>query len=125
MQIYQLVLGLKVSKLNILMLLPGYKNKGEYISSQHVGKYEGEVCINYQEVPEKPRWSGTAQVPNKIRRFLPEEKMVANAIKDMTRNRLKVSPRWINKNTMKDILNYFYSVDNDTWLWDKSRLLQS
>ena len=46
-------LGLKVSELKILMLLKGNNNKGEYISSDQVVKYEGEACIKYQAVHEK------------------------------------------------------------------------
>ena len=42
-----------MSELNISLILAGYKNKGEYISSKQVVKYEGEACINDQAVYEK------------------------------------------------------------------------
>ena len=38
---------------------------------------------------------------------------------------LKVYYRWIKSNTSKDILDYHYSVDNETWLCDKARVFQS
>ena len=37
----------------------------------------------------------------------------------MRRNRLKVSSIWIRKKTRSEILNYYHSVDNITWLFDK------
>ena len=42
-----------MSELNISLILVGDKNKGEYISSEQVGKYQGEACINDQAVPYK------------------------------------------------------------------------
>ena len=42
-----------MSELNISMLISGYKNKGDYISSYQVVKYEGEACINDQAVHDK------------------------------------------------------------------------
>ena len=40
-------------ELNISLIFAGDKNKGEYISSEQVVKYEGEVCINDQAVQDK------------------------------------------------------------------------
>ena len=55
-----------MSELNILRIISGDKNKGEYISSEKVVKYEGEACINNQTLPEKKtRWSGNAQAYKK------------------------------------------------------------
>ena len=42
-----------MSDFNISSLLSGENNKGGYISSEQVEKYEGEACINDQPVPEK------------------------------------------------------------------------
>ena len=56
---------------------------------------------------------------------LPEEKRVAEAIKERITNRLKVSYRWIKNNMRREILNYSYSVKNGTGLCDKARILQS
>ena len=47
------VLVFKVSELNTFPILSGDKNKGEYISSYQVEKYEGEACINKKSVPDK------------------------------------------------------------------------
>ena len=40
-------------ELNILLILAVYNNKGEYVSSEQLEKYEGEALINYQSVPDK------------------------------------------------------------------------
>ena len=40
-------------KLNISLIIEGDNNKGEYISSENVLKYEGEARINVQSVHEK------------------------------------------------------------------------
>ena len=96
-----------MSELNISLIIEGDRNKGEYISSDQVVKYEGEACINDQEVHEKKtRWLGTAQLSKKRRIFLPEEKRVAEAIEYRISIRLKASYRWINNNMRRDILNY-------------------
>ena len=42
-----------MSELNISLIFVGDKNKGEYISSEQVVKYEVEACINYQAVNDK------------------------------------------------------------------------
>ena len=42
-----------MSELNILLLIERENNKVEYISSEQVGKYKGEACINNQAVPCK------------------------------------------------------------------------
>ena len=42
-----------MSELKISLLFAGDKNKGEYISSDKVVKYEGETCINDQAVHDK------------------------------------------------------------------------
>ena len=68
---------------------------------------------------------GNAQVSNKIRIFLPEEKLVAEDIKERTINSLNVSSRWLKNKMRKDIINYYYSVENGTCLCDKSRIFQS
>ena len=78
-----------------------------------------------QYTTKKTTWLGTAQVSKKIRIFLPEWKMVAAAIEYRISSMLMVSYRWIKKNMKKDILNYYYSVDNYTWLCDKFIILQS
>ena len=39
-----------MSELNIFLIFVGYKNKGEYISSDQVVKNEGESYINDQTV---------------------------------------------------------------------------
>ena len=36
------------------------------------------------------------------------------------KNMMKASYGWIYNSMRKDILNYYYSVDNGTWLCDKS-----
>ena len=80
-----------MSELNISLITPGENNKGEYISSEQVGKYESEAYINDKAVSEKQiRWLGIAQVSKKRRIFLPEEKRVAKDIKYRTSYRLKV-----------------------------------
>ena len=56
---------------------------------------------------------------------LPEDKRVAGDIKERVSNRLKVSSIWIKKDMSREILNYYYSVGNCTWLSDKDRILQS
>ena len=53
------------------------------------------------------RWLGNAQLSNKRRRFLPEEKMFAKYIQYMISNMLKSSNRWIKNNIRNDILNYY------------------
>ena len=40
-------LGYKMSELNISLILSGDKNKGEYISSENLVKYEVEARTNY------------------------------------------------------------------------------
>ena len=73
----------KGSELNISPIISGDNNKGEYISSEQVDKYEGEACINDQAVPDqKNTWLGTERIYNK-RRFVfkPEDQMVSEAIK--------------------------------------------
>ena len=42
-----------MSELNISLLIAGDKNKGEYIPSDQLVKYEGEAFINDQAVHEK------------------------------------------------------------------------
>ena len=42
-----------MSELNISLVFVGYKNKGEYISSEQVLKNEGGSCINDQTVHDK------------------------------------------------------------------------
>ena len=42
-----------MSEFNIFLIFAGDKNKGEYISSEQVVKYEGEACINDQVVHNK------------------------------------------------------------------------
>ena len=42
-----------MSELNIYTIILGDKNKGEYISSEELDKYEVELCINEQSVPYK------------------------------------------------------------------------
>ena len=42
-----------MSEINISLLFAGDNNKGEYISSEQVVKYEGEACINDQSVHDK------------------------------------------------------------------------
>ena len=53
-------------------------------------------------------WLGMAQVSDKGRRFyLPEDKRVAEDIKEKISNRLKVFSRWIKDNMRRYILNYY------------------
>ena len=60
---------------------------------------------------------GFAQISNKRRSiFGPEEKRVDDAIKKRIMNRLTVSSIWIKQKTRREILNYYYYVDNDTRL---------
>ena len=40
-------------ELNILLIFAGDKNKGEYISSEQMVKYEGGACINDQALHDK------------------------------------------------------------------------
>ena len=72
-----------MSEINTLLILSWDKNKGEYISSDKVEKYEVEVCINNQSFPDKKtRLLGTAQVSKKKRGiFVPEEKRAGGDIK--------------------------------------------
>ena len=42
-------------ELNISLLIVGDNNKGEYIYSEQVVKYEGEACINDQDVHDKTK----------------------------------------------------------------------
>ena len=42
-----------MSELNISLIIAGDNNKGEYISSEQVVKYEGEACINDQAVHDQ------------------------------------------------------------------------
>ena len=74
---------------------------------------------------KKTRWLGTAHVSNNRISFLPEDKKFAKSIKERTSNRLKKYSRWINNKMRKEILKYYYSIDNDTWLCDKAILFQS
>ena len=92
-----------------------------------VGKYEVEACINDQEVNEKnkPGGQGLQRYPRKEEDFLPEDERVAQAIEQRISSSLKASYIWIKNNKRKDILNYYYSVENGTWLFDKSRIFQS
>ena len=48
--------------------------------------------------------------------FLPEDKKFTKAIKERISNRLKNHSIQIKNNMRKEILNDYYSVDNDTWL---------
>ena len=63
--------------------------------------------------------------PIKEEFFLPEDKMFSDAIKERISKRLKKYSRRIKNKMRKEILNYYYSVDNDTWLCDKDILFQS
>ena len=73
----------------------------------------------------KNRWLGTAQVSNKRRTFLPEQKGVAEDIKQRISSRHKLSYILINNNMSSEILNSYYSMVNYTWLCDKVRIFQS
>ena len=53
MSVQQVVLGFKVSELNISMLIARENDKGKYTSRYQAVKYEGEACINGKSVPEK------------------------------------------------------------------------
>ena len=90
-------------------------------------KYKGEACSNYQSVSVKNiRWLETVQVSKKNRvSILPEEKSVDEDIKEIIGNSIKVSYRWIYNKMRREILNYYYYVDNSTCLCDKSRIFQS
>ena len=60
-----------MSEINILLILTGDNNKGEYTPSDQVGKYQGLACINAQKLPVKQtRLLGTEHVSNKRRSFL-------------------------------------------------------
>ena len=75
---------------------------------------------------KKNRWLGTAHVSNKIGIFFkPGDESFTKANKEGVSNRIKEYSIWINNNTRKEIINYYYSMDNETWLCDKSILLQS
>ena len=63
--------------------------------------------------------------PVKEEYFLPKDKRFAMAIKERISNRLKEYYRWIKNKTWKEILNYYYLMEYETWLCDKSILLQS
>ena len=67
-----------MSELKIFMIISVHKDKGEYISSEQVEKYEGESYINDQSVPEKQtRLLGTSQISKKRRGiFVTEDKRV-------------------------------------------------
>ena len=78
-----------------------------------------------QYMKNKTGGQGMHRYPRKEEEFLPEQKRVAQAIEQMISSSLKASYRWINNNMRKDILNYYYSVDNGTWLCDKAIIFQS
>ena len=64
-----------------MLIFSGDKNKGEYISSEQVVKYEVYACINDQALNDKTNQvvrdsTGIQEKKN----FLPEEKRVAEAI---------------------------------------------
>ena len=63
--------------------------------------------------------------PIKWEYFLPADKRFSKAMKERISNRLKEYSIWIKKNMRKEILNYYYSVENDTWLCDKPIISQS
>ena len=56
--------------------------------------------------------------------YLTEDKKVYEAINERTSIRIKVYSIWIKNNMRKDILNYYYSMGNGTWLCDKARIYQ-
>ena len=75
---------------------------------------------------KKNRLIGNSQVSTKRRGvFVPEDKRADEAITDRIRNSIRVSYIWIKQKMMREVLNYFCSVENVNWLCDKSRLFQS
>ena len=78
-----------------------------------------------QSLTKQIRFFSGCTGPQEIRSFLSEDKRVAGDIKERISNRLKLSSRRINNKISKDILNYFYYVENVTWLCDKARFYQS
>ena len=71
-----------------------------------------------QYLTKQTKLLGTVQVSQKRGICAPEEKSAGKDIKGMKRNMLKASSVWINHNIRREILNYYYSVDNGTWLFD-------
>ena len=69
---------------------------------------------------KQTRWLGTAQVSKKRKRINYLKREGFQGIKYRISNRLKVSSKWINNNTRKEILNNHYYVENGIWLCDKS-----
>ena len=70
-------------------------------------------------------WLGNLCISKKIRGISgPGEEIVAGDIKYRRINMLKVSSIYINKKMSRQILNYYYSVENGTWSCYKSRLFQ-
>ena len=84
---------------------------------------EKHESMTKQYLIKKPRGQGLHKSPIKEEVFLPGDKMVYKSIKDSTSNSIKVSSRWMKKNIRKEILNYYYSVENGTCLCDKYRIL--
>ena len=85
-------------------------------------KYKHTSMTNYYLI-KQTRLLGTVEVSKKIRCvFVPEEKRDGGDIKYRIRNRLKVSSIWINHKIGMDILKYYYYLDNETWLCDKSSI---
>ena len=63
--------------------------------------------------------------PIKEEDFLPEYKGFVEDFKERISNRFKEYFRWIKNKMMKDIVNYYYSIENDTCFCDKAILFQS
>ena len=87
---------------------------------------EKHVSMTNQPLTKQTGLLGTAQVSNKIRGVhVPEDKMSYEAIKYRISNRLKFSSIWINNKMSRGVINFYYSVENGTWLCDQAIIFQS
>ena len=71
-----------MSEINTLPILAVDKNKGDYISSEKMAKYEWESWINDQEVPDRTNQfvRGCKTLQKNKRFFVPEEKRAGKYI---------------------------------------------
>ena len=86
---------------------------------------DNHSSMTNQSLTKKTSLLGNVHISKKKRGiFVPEEKRTGEDIKERRRNMLRMSSRWINNKIRREILNYYYSVENGTWLCDKNRIFQ-
>ena len=76
---------------------------------------DNHVSMTNQYLKKQTKCLVTVQVFKERRLlFVPEDKITGEVIKDRRRNMLSFSSKWINHKMRREILKYYYSVENGT-----------